>query len=278
MGRKVKRGLDYFPLYHDFFTSKKIKALRRAHGSIGILTYLAILCRVYDNGYYYKFDNIGELSMDIAEEIANEQLRKTATGVAETISYLVEQGILDEGLFKRDVISGVALQEQYVISSYKAKRKIRMDVYCLISKSEKDVDVGGSTPENNISSEQIDIYSEEMGINSEESTQRESKSKNKDSFTHSMVEDKNENTVVSEKEEAKQKFIGGSLGGGVVFLSGEQLDDLLERLSIDEFHKYVGKVRDSELKGHHYTRRTHYQAILEMAEKDRRIKGKVGVI
>ena len=123
MGRKPKVGLDYFPLYHDFFTNKKTQALRRAHSHVGILTYLNILCRVYDNGYYYRFDDFEELCMDIAEEIANEQLRRTATGVAETINYLVGRGILDEGLFKRGVISGVALQEQYVTSSYKAKRK-----------------------------------------------------------------------------------------------------------------------------------------------------------
>lgn len=177
MGRKPKVGLDYFPLYHDFFTNKKTQALRRAHSHVGILTYLNILCRVYDNGYYYRFDDFEELCMDIAEEIANEQLRRTATGVAETINYLVGRGILDEGLFKRGVISGVALQEQYVMSSYKAKRKIEMDVYCLLPKSEEAADVGGSTPENPISSEEMPISSEEMPISSEESAQSKEKVK-----------------------------------------------------------------------------------------------------
>lgn len=177
MGRKPKRGLDYFPLYHDFFTNKKTQALRRAHSHVGILTYLNILCRVYDNGYYYRFDDFDELCMDIAEEIANEQLRRTATGVAETINYLVGRGILDEGLFKRGVISGVALQEQYVTSSYKAKRKIEMDVYCLLPKSEEAADVGGSTPENDISSEEMPISSEEIAIYSEESAQSKEKVK-----------------------------------------------------------------------------------------------------
>ena len=65
--------------------------------------------------------------------------------------------------------------------------------------------------------------------------------------------------------------MGGELGGGVVFLSEEQMHDLLDRLSADEFDRYVGIVRDQEQKGNHYKSKSHYQAILEMAEKDRRV-------
>lgn len=75
------------------------------------------------------------------------------------------------------------------------------------------------------------------------------------------------------REEAKRKFLGGSLGKGVVMLSDEQMDDLLDKLSIEEFDKYVSIVADCELNGKPYTRKTHYQAILDMAKKDRRVKG-----
>lgn len=174
MGRNIKQGFGYFPLYTDFFTNKKIKNLRRAHGSIGVLTYLNLLSRVYKNGYYYKFDDLEELSMDIAEEIANVRLRATATSVTETINYLVGRGILAEGLFKQGIISGVALQEQYVIMAYKAKRKIEMDVHCL-------VDVLQVIEKNKESSEEMPIYSEEMPIYSEFGTQSKSKvNKSKD--------------------------------------------------------------------------------------------------
>ena len=64
-------------------------------------------------------------------------------------------------------------------------------------------------------------------------------------------------------------FLGGSLGKGVVLLSDEQMDDLLDKLSIDEFNKYVGIVADCELSGKPYTKKTHYQAILDMVAKDR---------
>lgn len=182
MGRPIKQGLIYFPLDSDFFTNKKIKALRRAHGSIGILTYLNILCRVYRNGYYYKFDSIDELAMDIAEEIACEQIRKTATCVTESIHYLVEQGILAEESFKQDVITGEALQEQYVLSAYKAKRNIHMDVHCL-------VDVNLVMQKNRIISEKTPVSSEETPVSSKESTQSKSKYKtNKHTYTDKQTE------------------------------------------------------------------------------------------
>ena len=55
-------------------------------------------------------------------------------------------------------------------------------------------------------------------------------------------------------------------------LSEEQMDDLLDKLSLDEFNKYVAIVADCELKGKRYKTKSHYQAILDMAAKDRRVQ------
>jgi hypothetical protein len=76
-----------------------------------------------------------------------------------------------------------------------------------------------------------------------------------------------------ENSESKRSYVGGSLGRGLVMLSQEQMDDLLDKLSVEEFDKYVGIVADCEEKGQHFKKKTHYQAILDMAKKDRRIKG-----
>ena len=73
-------------------------------------------------------------------------------------------------------------------------------------------------------------------------------------------------------EEAKRKLLGGTLGKGVVMLSDEQMEDLLDKLSIEEFNKYVAIVRDCELNGKPYKKKTHYQAILDMVNKDRKVK------
>ncbi len=73
------------------------------------------------------------------------------------------------------------------------------------------------------------------------------------------------------KDSLKQRKLKGELGKGVVFLSGEQIDYLVDTFGVEAYEKYVGIVADEELKGHHYTKKTHFQAIVEMATKDRRI-------
>ena len=79
-------------------------------------------------------------------------------------------------------------------------------------------------------------------------------------------------TDLSTIEETKRKMLGGELGKGVVFLSNAQMDDLLDKLSIEEFDHYVGVVADCILKGRPFRKKTHYQAILDMAAADRKIK------
>lgn len=73
-------------------------------------------------------------------------------------------------------------------------------------------------------------------------------------------------------EEAKRKLLGGTLGKGVVMLSDEQMADLLDKLSLEEFNKYVSIVAECELNGKPYTKKTHYQAILDMVKHDRKVK------
>jgi predicted phage replisome organizer len=79
-------------------------------------------------------------------------------------------------------------------------------------------------------------------------------------------------TGLSTTEDNQRKMLGGDLGKGVVFLSQEQMDDLLDKLSIDEFNHYVSVVADCILKGKPYKKKTHYQAILDMAIADRKVK------
>lgn len=85
------------------------------------------------------------------------------------------------------------------------------------------------------------------------------------SSTHSV------DSLTSEKEYKELTAIGG-IGKGVVILSQAQMDSLLDQLSLDEFNRYVEIVADAELKGKKYKRKTHYQAILDMVEQDRKIK------
>ena len=62
-----------------------------------------------------------------------------------------------------------------------------------------------------------------------------------------------------------------SVGLGLVIITDEQLKELYEKLSLVDFEHYVGVVRDCVNKGRKYTRKTHAQAILDMARADGKI-------
>ena len=97
-------------------------------------------------------------------------------------------------------------------------------------------------------------------------------------LSHALEEEEEEDkeeeshSFIHSREEAKMRYLGGTLGKGVVMLSDEQFDSLMEELSVEEFDKYVGIVADMELSGKHYRKKTHFQAILDMAAKDRRTR------
>lgn len=104
-----------------------------------------------------------------------------------------------------------------------------------------------------------------------EEEKEEDKEKEIHSIIHSVPDEEENVENLTGKDSLKQKFLGGTLGGGVVMLSDEQFNSLCETLSFDELNKYISAVRDCELKGKHYKKKTHYQAILDMAAKDRKV-------
>ena len=93
----------------------------------------------------------------------------------------------------------------------------------------------------------------------------------KEKESHSFILDAKGHPIPKE-ETAKREFMNGTLGKGVVLMSDEQFVDLCEKLSYDELNHYFGIVADCELKGKKFTKKTHYQAILDMVAKDRKVK------
>ena len=75
----------------------------------------------------------------------------------------------------------------------------------------------------------------------------------------------------SVRESEKMKYMHGLLGEGIVLMSEEQFHDLLDKLSLEELHKYFDIIKECEKNGKSFKKKTHYQAILDMASKDRKI-------
>ena len=69
--------------------------------------------------------------------------------------------------------------------------------------------------------------------------------------------------------------MGGSLGKGVVFLSQEQTDDLLDRLDLDTFNYYVDKLSQFIIKNGAHVK-NHYETILKWWTEDGVVRKQVG--
>ncbi len=74
------------------------------------------------------------------------------------------------------------------------------------------------------------------------------------------------------KERLKLRYMRGSLGQGVVFMSDEQFEDLIDKYGVDAVDKYFGIIVECEQSGKRYKKKTHYQAVNDMARKDGLIK------
>jgi predicted phage replisome organizer len=69
---------------------------------------------------------------------------------------------------------------------------------------------------------------------------------------------------------AKLEKIGGNLGQGVLMLTDEQNEDLLDKLSLDEYDLYCKKLSDYIIAHPEKTFKSHYQTILKWVAEDRK--------
>ena len=69
----------------------------------------------------------------------------------------------------------------------------------------------------------------------------------------------------------KINMIGGSLGKGVVFLSEDQMADMLEKMGLETFDYYVDKLSSFIIKNDAHVK-NHYETILQWWEKDAAIR------
>lgn len=73
------------------------------------------------------------------------------------------------------------------------------------------------------------------------------------------------------KKRLKREYLEGPLGQGVVLMSDEQFDQLCRMLSFAEIERYFSIIVECEKIGKCFKKKTHYQAIIDMANEDRRI-------
>ena len=73
------------------------------------------------------------------------------------------------------------------------------------------------------------------------------------------------------KERLKREYLKGPLGHGTVLISMEQFDSLLGMYSLAEIERYFSIIDECERSGKRFKKKTHYQAVIDMATEDRRV-------
>ena len=244
---------EWIKLYlKTFRTSRKISAIERMkNGDTFIVIWFKLLClagEINDGGAIYITPKFPFDFISLADEVKKPRaIVESAIKVFEEHDMLTRDG---KGFM------WITNWERY----QNVDRLAEIREYNRVAKQK-------SREKQKNFSQNVNDKSMTNGLTSQSCQETEEEGDKEISFIHSISRAKNEETETS----ARQRC-GGELFGGVVFLSDDQIDDLLERLTRDEFDYYVGVIRDQELQGKHYKKKTHYQAILDMATKDRKLK------
>ena len=100
---------------------------------------------------------------------------------------------------------------------------------------------------------------------------QDSKGKDNTTTTRACEEDKTVEDEPIDENISHLKLIGGTLGRGVVYLTEEQFDNLLDLLGADGFNRYVGRLAEYIIDKGAYVN-NHYETILKWASQDSKCK------
>ena len=108
MGRKPKKGIDYFPADVEMFQDRKIKRLLRSAGGKGFTIYIYLLTHIYrEHGYFYEWDE--HSAFDISDD-----LNFSENVVEEAVKACCARGLFNEELYAAEsVLTSESIQERW---------------------------------------------------------------------------------------------------------------------------------------------------------------------
>jgi predicted phage replisome organizer len=250
----------WLKLKRDFFKRHDIRIIEEMpNGKDYVLFYLKLLLESIDHEGSLRFSDTIPYNEQMLSVITNTNVDIVRSAMKLFIELQLIEIFDDKTIFMGEV-------EKMIGSESESAGRVRR-----FRENQKALLCNGGVTKSNIE--------KEIEKDKELDTDIEIERENESPFAHST--EKNDSlsslstgfsTFVDKREDQKRTLLQGNLGKGVVLLSQEQMDDLLDKLSLEEFDYYVGVVADCILKGKPFKRKTHYQAILDMAIADRRIK------
>jgi predicted phage replisome organizer len=239
--------VQWIKIYIDMFDKRKIKKLRRLPaGNELLLIWIMLLAtagKCNAGGMIYITENVPFTEEDLADELDFEVgTIRLALRAFEELDMITTT---EEGY-----ISIMNWEEYQNIDGMEKIREQNRDRKRLQRERQRQALLGDVSQDSHVTVTVCHALEEE-------------KEKDKEKEYHSFIQ--------SDAETAKLEYMNGTLGEGVVLMSEEQFNDLLDKLSLDELHKYFSVIVECEKNGRHYKKKSHYQAILDMAAKDRKV-------
>ncbi len=212
MARPRKKGMEYFPLDADIFEDDKLFDVQNEYGPLGEVIYIRLLCLVYKNGYYYRFDSMDKLAAMMIKSIGNRWVRDKKT-VTEVILYLAKINLLSAELMRENVITSRGIQARYLKANERTLSRI--DEYNLLEKNETQEGVINA-PKNEVSATETPVFAAEIPVNATE-THTESKVKeSKINFTTTVTAREHSAPAAAEKTDNERETLVALYGENIV--------------------------------------------------------------
>lgn len=130
MARPLKEGVDYYPTDVNIFNDFKIIKLLDRYGPLGYTIYSWIVCKVYANGYYLKYDP-ETFPLIIKKEIGGHWI-KSEQVVIQVMHFCAEIGLFDDDLMQSEhIITSVGIQKRFKEITVR-RRQNRIEKYCIL--------------------------------------------------------------------------------------------------------------------------------------------------
>ena len=154
MARPCKTGLHYFPFDVDFFDDFKIMDLLNEYGTLGVLIYENILCKVYKNGYYLEIP-LEKLAASIVRDIGN-RWAKDKKLVLQVVQYCADIGLFNRDLLTQSVITSTGIQRRYQTVTVRSKL-IKSKYWLLEKENDQEVLINVPSKKVNVAETPINV-------------------------------------------------------------------------------------------------------------------------
>lgn len=267
MARPRKKGLSYYPKDVDFYDDIKIIRLSDKYGPLGLCIYEIILATVYKEGYYLEIP-LETLAFKVQRTLGNKWVKSTDL-VIEVILFCADIGLFSHDLVCKSVITSHGLQKRY--SEATVRNKVDKSKYWLCDGSEffenENDEPYLSEPFFSVSATKTPVSATKTPVSVAEMQQSKVNKIKENKKKVDVVGNSNDIASNNVENNVEKLDVIGGIGQGVVFLTENQIQSILDLVGIDGFEYYVGKIADCVI-NKHYNVRSHYKTIIKWIQED----------